>query len=158
MSTTTSPTNQIQKLSTKLSLILNYETRLERTIQLTQLLTLTLFQAPFTLKLFWSTFSELFTCKIGIIHAIGLTLIYSMMSVRLLWKSNKVLEFTYKLKHHDTERNLSFLPKTFISDKQRHHRYHIKMCFTVLILGIAPYIVWILQMAHLATPKQLWSS
>jgi hypothetical protein len=88
-------------------------------------------------------------------YTIGLTLIYSMMSVRLLWKSNKVLEFTYKLKHHDTERNLSFLPKTLISDKQRHHRYRIRMCFTVLVLGMMPYIVWILQTAQLTLPEQL---
>ncbi|MDP3936205.1 MAG: hypothetical protein Q8Q56_04395 [Alphaproteobacteria bacterium] len=56
-------------------------------------------------------------------------------------RSYKVLEFAYKLKHHDTERNLSFLPKTLISDKLRHHRYRIRMCFAVLILGVAPYIV-----------------
>jgi hypothetical protein len=81
-----------------------------------------------------------------------------MMSVRLLWKSNKVLEFAYKLKHHDTERNLSFLPKTFISDKQRHHHYRIQMCFAVLVLGVAPYIVWILQAAQITIPQQLWGS
>jgi hypothetical protein len=158
MTTPTPHTDQIQKLSVELSLILNYETRLERTTQLTQLLTLVLFQAPFMFKLFWSTFSELFTCKIGIMYMFGLSLIYSMMSVRLLWKSNKVLEFTYKLKHHDTERNLSFLPKTLISDKLRHHRYRIRMCFAVLVLGVAPYLVWILQTAQLTIPKQLWSS
>lgn len=145
---TTPHTDQIQKLSVELSLILNYETRLERSTQLTQLLALVLFQAPFMFKLFWSTFSELFTCKIGLMYMVGLTLIYTMMSVRLLWKSNKVLEFSYKLKHHDTERNLSFLPKTLISDKLRHHRYRIRMCFAVLVLGVTPYIVWILQTAQ----------
>lgn len=155
---TTPHTDQIQKLSVELSLILNYETLLERTTQLTQLLALVLFQAPLTLKLFWSTFSELFTCRIGLVYTIGLTLIYSMMSVRLLWKSNKVLEFSYKLKHHDTERNLSFLPKMLISDKLRHHRYRIRMCFAVLVLGVTPYIVWILQTAQTTLPKQLWSS
>ena len=158
MTTPTPHTDQIQKLSVELSLILNYETRLERSTQLTQLLALVLFHAPFMFKLFWSTFSELFICKIGIIYMVGLTLIYSMMSVRLLWKSSKVLEFTYKLKHHDTERNLSFLPKTLISDKLRHHRYRIRMYFAVLVLGVAPYIVWILQAAQLTLPKQLWSS
>lgn len=158
MTTPTPHTDQIQKLSVELSLILNYETRLERTTQLTQLLTLVLFQAPLMFKLFWSTFAELFTCKIGIMYMVGLTLIYSMMSVRLLWKSNNVLEFSYKLKHHDTERNLSFLPKTLISDKLRHHRYRIRMCFGVLALGVAPYIVWILQTAQFTLPKQLWSS
>lgn len=158
MTTPTPHTDQIQKLSVELSLILNYETRLERTTQLTHILTLVLFQAPFMLKLFWSTFSELFTCKIGIMYMVGLTLIYSMISVRLLWKSSRVLEFAHKLKHHDTERNLSFLPKTLISDKLRHHRYRIRMCFAVLILGVAPYIVWILQTAQLTIPKQLWSS
>jgi hypothetical protein len=155
---TTPHTDQIQKLSVELSLILNYETRLERTTQLTQLLTLSLFYTPLILKLFWSTFSELFTCKIGLMYMVGLTLIYSTMSVRLLWKSNRVLEFAYKLKHHDTERNLSFLSKTFISDKQRHHRYRIRLCFAVLVLGVTPYIVWILQTAQLTFPKQLWSS
>jgi hypothetical protein len=139
-------------------LILNYETRLERTTQLTQLLTLVLFQAPFMFKLFWSTFSELFICKIGLMYMVGLTLIYSMMSVRLLWKSRRVLGFAHKLKHHDTERNLSFLPKTLISDKLRHHRYRIRMCFAVLALGVAPYIVWILQTAQFTLPKQLWSA
>ena len=158
MTTPTPHTDQIQKLSVELSLILNYETRLERTTQLTQLLALVLFHAPFTLKLFWSTFSELFTCKIGLMYMVGLTLIYSMMSVRLLWKSNKVLEFTYKLKHHDTERNLNFLSKAVISDKLRHHHYHIRMCFAVLALGVAPYIVWILQTTQFTLPKQLWSS
>jgi len=158
MTTSTPHTDQIQKLSVELSLILNYETRLERTTQLTQLLTIVLFQAPFMLKLFWSTFSELFTCKIGIMYMVGVTLIYSMMSVRLLWKSNKVLEFAHKLKHQDTERNLSFLPKTLISDKQRHHRYRIRVCFAMLVLGAAPYIVWILQTAQLTIPHHVWSS
>lgn len=158
MNTPTTHSDQLQKLSVELSLILNYETRLERATQLTHMLTLVLFQAPFMFKLFWSTFSELFACKIGLMYMVGLTLIYSMMSVRLLWKSNKVLEFSYKLKHHDTERNLSFLPKTFISDKLRHHRYRIRMCFAVLVLGVAPYIVWILQTAQFTLPKQLWSS
>lgn len=37
MTTPTSQPNQIQKLSVELSIILNYETRLERTTQLTQL-------------------------------------------------------------------------------------------------------------------------
>jgi len=155
---TTPHTDQIQKLSVELSLILNYETRLERATQLTQLLALVLFQAPFMFKLFWSTFSELFTCKMGIMYTIGLTLIYTMISVRLLWKSNRVLEFIHKLKHHDTERNLNFLSKTLISDKLRHHRYRIRMCFAVLVLGVVPYIVWILQTAQITLPKQLWSS
>jgi hypothetical protein len=155
MTTPTSHTDQIRRLSVELSLILNYETRWERTTQLTQLLTLSLFYITLIFKQFWPTFSEVFTCKIGLMYTIGLTLIYSMMSVRLLWKSNKVLEFTYKLKHHDTERNLSFLPKTLISDKQRHHRYRIRMCFTVLVLGMMPYIVWILQTAQLTLPEQL---
>jgi hypothetical protein len=155
MTTPTSHTDQIQKLSVELSLILNYETRLERTTQLTQLIMLVLFHTPFILKLFWPSFSEVFTCKFSIMYVVSLTLIYSMMSIRLLWKSTRVLEFTHKLKHHDIERNLSFLPKTLISDKQRHHRYRIKMCFTVFILGILPYIVWILQMAQLGVPKQL---
>lgn len=79
MTTPTPHTDQIQKLSVELSLILNYETRLERRTQLTQLLALVLFQAPFTLKLFWPTFSELFTHRIGIMYIIGLTLIYSIM-------------------------------------------------------------------------------
>jgi hypothetical protein len=158
MTTPTPHTDQIQKLSVELSLILNYETRLERKIQLTQLLSLSLFYSPLILRQFWPMYSELFTCKIGLIYMVGLTLIYSMISLRLLWKSNKVLEYTYKLKHHDTERNLSFLPKTLVSDKLRHHRYRIRMCFSVLVLGVAPYIVWILQTAQITLPKQLWSS
>lgn len=158
MNTHTSHADQIQKLSTELSLILNYETRLERATQVTQLLTPILFHTPVILNLFWPTFSEVFTYKLGIMYAVSLTLIYSIMSIRLLWKSNRVLEFVYKLKHHDTERNLSFLPKTLISDKQYHHRYRIRMCFTALILGILPYIAWILQMAQLRMPKQLWGA
>lgn len=147
--------DQTQKLSIDFSLILNYETRLERRTQLTQLLALVLFQAPLILKLFCSRFSDLFPCKIGLMYLIGLTLIYSILSVRLLRKSNKALEFIYKLKRQTTEHNLHFLSNILSSDKLHHHRYRIGMCFAVLILGIAPYIVWILQKAQFILPKQL---
>lgn len=158
MTTPYSQHDQIKKLSLELSFILNYETRLERTTQIIQLLILTLYQAPFSLTLLCSKFSELFTRKIGIMYSVGITLIYCLISVRLLWKSRKVLEFAHKLKHYDSERSGDFLPKTFIYDKQRHHRYRIRLCLMVIVLGVAPYILWGLQSTHLKRLTQTLGS